>query len=162
MERDADMGAVTSKEFKDLEDWCKMSWWKERNAKPVTAAEMADSVRAQEPFKGTLEYTDGMLVNVAGMPYSHGSYVICHNYKVNNGAARSIVDSNMDIAMEDDLSRVYLGKFIEAMKRRGTKKVSRSKRIFTKCLQGCKVQDVLTEDMKRSRMRRVRDLLQRK
>ena len=82
-------------------------------------------------------------------------YCIAHTYAVNNIVAFILVDNNNDMVILDCLSDIFLGSLLDSMRFRK----SRSSRVFKKVLNGVMVRDILDEDVRKARFRRVRKLL---
>lgn len=84
-------------------------------------------------------------------------YCIAHTYAVQNVCSFVLVDDNNDMVIPDSLSDIFLGDLLKGMKFRK----SRASRVFQKVLDGVMVRDILDEDARKARFRKVRDLLER-
>lgn len=84
-------------------------------------------------------------------------YCIVHTYAVQNVCSFVLVDDNNDMVIPDSLSDIFLDTLLKDMKFRK----SRASRVFQKVLGGVMVRDILDEDMRKARFRKVRNLLER-
>lgn len=117
-------------------------------------------ILAKEPVNASVRYLAGMHNNVDVPVFLIGRrldkcYCIAHTYAVNNIVAFILVDDNNDMVIPDDLSDIFLGTLLDSMRFRK----SRSSRVFKKVLNGVMVRDILDDDVRKSRFRRVRKLL---
>lgn len=117
-------------------------------------------ILAKEPVNASVRYIAGRGDNTGDPIFLIGRpldkcYCIAHTYAVNNIVAFILVDNNNDMVIPDDLSDVFLGSLLDSMRFRK----SRSSRVFKKVLNGVMVRDILDEDVRKTRFRRVRKLL---
>lgn len=117
-------------------------------------------ILAKEPVNASVRYIAGKNNNVNVPVFLIGRmldkcYCIAHTYAVNNLVAFILVDNNNDMVIPDDLSDIFLGALLDSMRFRK----SRSSRVFKKVLNGAMVRDILDEDVRKTRFRRVRKLL---
>lgn len=133
---------------------------KERRISAMDPNGIRRCILAKEPVTASIRYIAGRRDNMdvpiflIGRPLDK-CYCIAHTYAVNAVCAFILVDNNNDMVIPDDLSDIFLGTLLDSMRFRR----SRSSRVFKKVLNGVMVRDILDDDVRKSRFRRVRKLL---